>query len=192
MFITLEGGEGCGKSTQAKALAEHLLSLGKKVVLTREPGGTSRGEMLRQILLAKGEPMATYTELFLFSAARAEHVEQVILPALKSGAWVISDRYVDSTTAYQIGGRGLPEDVVHFINMVSSLLDCPVEEGLKRIRATRTEWTKFEDEKIDFHNKVRSKFLEIAKGEPHRIKIIDSSLPIREVEFQIRRIVGVM
>jgi dTMP kinase len=199
MFITFEGGEGSGKSTHAQALAKHLEGLGKKVVLTREPGGTSRGELFREILLAKGAPMATYTELFLFSAARAEHVEQVILPALQAGKWVISDRYVDSTTAYQVGGRKLPEDVVRFINMVSScgvvpdltfLLDLPVEEGLGRVKATRHETTKFEDEKYDFHKRVKEKFMEIAHFNPDRVKIIDASLTIQQVQEQIKSLVG--
>jgi dTMP kinase len=198
MLITFEGGEGCGKSTHARELADFLKSRGIEVVLTREPGGTKRGEVLRQVLLDQKEKMATYTELFLFSAARAELVEQVIVPALNGGKWVIADRYVDSTTAYQMGGRNLPEDVVRFFNMISSrgvmpeltfLLDVGIEEGLRRVREGRKELTKFEREDLEFHQRVRGKFLALAAADPKRVKVIDSSLEIEKVNGQIIKFV---
>ena len=198
MFITFEGGEGCGKSTQAKLLAEYLKEKGLEVIHTREPGGTKRGEILREVLLDKSDNMATFTELFLFSAARSEHVEKVILPALKAGKWVISDRYIDSTTAYQIAGRGLPEDVVRFVNMVSSegvvpdltlLLDLDVTEGLRRVKENRDEITKFEAEDLKFHQKVREKFLEVGRNDPQRIKIINAALDIDKIAKEIENVV---
>ena len=182
MFITFEGPEGCGKSTHSKLLKVYLESLGKQVVLTYEPGGTKLGEELRNILLHTPEKLDQLAELALFAADRAEHVAKVIQPALASGKIVICDRYVDSTVAYQIGGRGLPEDLVRYFNMVSSrgllpqitfLLKVDPQIGLQRAGQEKVA-DRFENEKIHFHAAVLNKYLEIAKNDVKRVKIIES------------------
>jgi len=195
VFITFEGPEGCGKSTHAKLLKDHLESLGHKVILTREPGGTAVGRTIREILAYPSEPLTALTEVMLFAADRALHVEGVILPAVNAGKVVLSDRFIDSTIAYQIGGRELPEDLVRYLNSISSkgllpdltiLLDIPVEEGLKRARAENREFDRFEKETIAFHRRVRDKYLEIAKESPKRIKIINSQGKIQDIQEKIR------
>lgn len=197
MFITFEGGEGCGKSTHVKLLAEHLISQEKEVMVTHEPGGTPVGEAIRKTLLSKDVGLEVLSEIFLFAADRVEHLEKVILPALSTGKIVISDRYIDSTIAYQLGGRGLPEDLVRYINWVSCkglipditfLLDVPVKEGLKRARRRGAE-DRFEAEILAFHERVRDKYLEIAKDNPERIKVIESIGTIEEVQQKIRELV---
>src|SRR3989338_5647323 len=120
MLITFEGGEGCGKSTHSKRLKVHLESKGHKVLLTAEPGGTQIGRELRRVLMEPTVTLEDITEIFLFAADRCEHVSKIILPALSAGKIVISDRFIDSTLAYQIGGRKLPEDLVRYVNMISS------------------------------------------------------------------------
>jgi len=195
MFITFEGGEGCGKSTHAKLLKEYLESRGRQVVLTKEPGGTSFGQTLRRILL-KGEfPLEVQTEIFLFAADRIEHVEKVIRPALSEGKVVISDRFLDSTLAYQLGGRGLPEDLVRYLNWISCrglipdltfLLDVKVEEGLRRAKG-RGEADRFEAEILAFHEGVREKYLEIARDNPERVKVIETFKNVEEVQEEIRK-----
>ena len=141
VFITFEGTEGCGKSTHAKLLRSYFKSLGKKVVATLEPGSTRIGKEIRKILLGTEETLAKNAELFLFACDRSQHVEQIILPALSDGAIVICDRFTDSTLAYQVGGRKLPEELVRYINAVSSnglvpdltfLLDVSPMVGLPR------------------------------------------------------------
>ncbi|MFA5840359.1 MAG: dTMP kinase [Candidatus Margulisiibacteriota bacterium] len=183
MFITFEGPEGCGKSTQSKLLKAYLESLGKQVILTCEPGGTKLGEELRNILLHTPEKLDQLAELALFAADRAEHVAKIIQPALSAGKIVICDRYVDSTVAYQIGGRGLPEDLVRYFNMVSSrgllpqvtfLLKVDPQIGLQRAGQEKVA-DRFENEKISFHKAVLNKYLEIAKNDAKRVKIIESN-----------------
>lgn len=197
MFLTFEGGEGCGKSTHVKLLAEHLISQGREVVVTHEPGGTPVGEAIRRTLLNKETGLEVLSEIFLFAADRVEHLEKVIKPALSAGKVVISDRYIDSTIAYQLGGRGLPEDLVRYINWVSCkglipditfLLDVPVEEGLKRTRQRGAE-DRFEAEILAFHERVRDKYLGIARDNPERIKVIQSVGSIEEVNRQIRDLI---
>ncbi len=182
MFITFEGPEGCGKSTHSKLLKAYLESLGKQVVLTCEPGGTKLGQELRNILLHTPEKLDQLAELALFAADRAEHVAKVIQPALAAGKIVICDRYVDSTVAYQIGGRGLPEDLVRYLNMVSSrgllpqvtfLLKVDPQIGLQRAGQEKVA-DRFEKEKIAFHTAVLNKYLEIARNDAKRVKIIES------------------
>lgn len=195
MFISFEGGEGCGKTTQIELLSKYLTSKGKDVVITKEPGGTALGIELRKILLEK-EP-EVLSEIFLFAADRVEHVEKVIKPALDKNKTIICDRYMDSTLAYQLGGRGLPEDLVRYTNWVASrglvpditiLLDVPVEVGLKRAKE-RGNIDRFEKELVVFHERVRDKYLEIAQNDPKRIKVINSTLPLAEVEKQIRDVI---
>ncbi len=182
MFITFEGPEGCGKSTHAKKLKDFLESKGKQVALTHEPGGTPLGKKLRELLLHSKEKVDEVTELCLFAADRAEHVSKVISPALSQGKIVISDRFTDSTLAYQIAGRRLAEDLVRYINMVSSqglipdltlFLDVSPEIGLKRVGQIKKA-DRFEKERIEFHRRVRERYLEIAKNNPQRVRVIDT------------------
>jgi len=198
LFITFEGAEGCGKSTQAAMLKEHLEKMGKNVILTQEPGGTALGKGLRKILLDPQVSIDETTEIYLFAADRSDHVSKIIKPALSEGNIVISDRYVDSTLAYQIGGRNLPEDLVRYINMVSShglkpdltiLLDVIPVVGLKRA-AKRSRVDRFEQETIEFHQRVRDLYLMIAKNEPDRVKVINTDeAEIEDVQEQIQDLV---
>jgi len=198
MFITFEGPEGCGKSTHAKRLKNYLEGRDHQLILTHEPGGTRLGKHIRELLLDPESVLSENTEVYLFAADRSEHVSKIILPALSSEKIVISDRFTDSTLAYQIGGRGLPEDSVRYICMVSSrglipdltiLLDVSPEIGIKR--ATQNgSMDRFEQEKIDFHKRVREKYLEIAKDDPKRVKVINTDEKgIDEVQDEIRKIV---
>lgn len=188
-FITFEGGEGCGKSTQVKRLAEHLASKGIEVVLTREPGGTRLAELIRGLLKDEREdPPCDRSELLLFLAARAQLVRNVIEPALASGKWVLSDRFSDSTFAYQGYGRGLPLDVLRLANDfacdglkpdLTLLLDVRSEVAAARMRrreaATNTSADRIEQAGDGFHSRLRAGFLEMAKAEPERIRVIDAN-----------------
>ncbi|MGB9612844.1 MAG: dTMP kinase [Candidatus Margulisiibacteriota bacterium] len=195
MFITFEGPEGCGKTTHAKRLKNYLEGIGHQVLLTQEPGGTLLGRKIREILLSPESVLDDSTEVYLFAADRSEHVSKIILPALREGKIVISDRFIDSTLAYQVGGRGLPEDFVRYLNMVSSqglipdltfLLDVSVEIGLKRATANGLA-DRFERETLAFHQRVREYYLEIAEGEKQRFKIINTDdKKIEEVQNIIR------
>ena len=188
-FITFEGGEGCGKSTQVRRLAEHLASKGIEVVLTREPGGTRLAELIRGLLKDEREdPPCDRSELLLFLAARAQLVRNVIEPALASGKWVLADRFSDSTFAYQGYGRGLPLDVLRLANDfacdglkpdLTLLLDVRPEVAVARMRrreaATNTSADRIEQAGDGFHSRLRAGFLEMAKAEPERIKVIDAN-----------------
>lgn len=196
LFVTFEGVEGCGKSTQITLLGQYLRECGHQVVLTREPGGTPVAEAIRGVLLTCGdESPSPMTELLLYAAARAQHVSAKISPALESGAVVLCDRFCDSTTAYQGGGRRLPEDVICRLNEYASLgikpdltllLDLPVEEGLRR-SSRRGVLDRIEGESLEFHQRVRGAFLALAAGEPGRITIIDASGPVDAVAEAVRR-----
>ncbi|MDD4179788.1 MAG: dTMP kinase [Candidatus Margulisbacteria bacterium] len=198
MFITFEGPEGCGKSTHSTRLKTYLEGRGERVLLTREPGGTQIGKNIRDLLLDPRSVLDRTTEVYLFAADRSEHVAKIILPALKEGKIVISDRFIDSTIAYQIGGRQLPEDLVRYLNMVSAkglvpdltiLLDVPPQVGLKRA-AQKGAVDRFEKEVLDFHGRVREKYLEIARENPDRIKMIDTEkTTIEDIQEQIRKII---
>jgi dTMP kinase len=198
MFITFEGPEGCGKSTHSTRLKSYLEGKGTRVLLTREPGGTQVGKHIRDLLLDPSSILDDTTEIYLFAADRSEHVSKVILPALKEGKTVISDRYVDSTIAYQIGGRKLPEDLVRYLNMISSkglmpdltiLLDVSPEIGLKRATQNR-QADRFEQEIVDFHRRVREKYLAIAESDPARFKIIRTDdRNIDQVQALVRELV---
>lgn len=180
MFITFEGIEGAGKTTQIQKLADHLTAQGQSVVVTREPGGTPIGKRFRELILDTNTVFqSNLTELFLFFADRFEHIESVIKPALADGKVVLCDRYMDSTIAYQVGGRGLDLDRVSLItNMVdlvpdrTFLLDLPPEEGLSRAKK-RAALDRFEQEELAFHYRVRETFLSIAKKEPQRVCCLD-------------------
>ena len=198
MFITFEGPEGCGKTTHSKRLKSYLEGKGLAVLLTQEPGGTLVGKQIRELLLNPENVLEEDTEIYLFAADRSEHVKKVILPALKENKVVISDRFTDSTLAYQVGGRKLPEDLVRYLNMVSSqglipdltfLLDVSPEVGLKR--ATQNgQADRFEKESIEFHARIRNYYLELAKENKERIKIINTDKQtIEEVQNLIRKII---
>ncbi|MEK9726945.1 MAG: dTMP kinase [Candidatus Margulisiibacteriota bacterium] len=177
MFITFEGIEGSGKSTQRQLLMEYLTDSKIPFVVTREPGGTEFGTHMREVLLSKDSRITTNrSELFLFAADRTEHINQVIQPALNEGKWVVCDRYIDSTFAYQYGGRQHPrQDILDIIRLTDALepdltffLDVSVEEGLRRARQ-RGVLDRFEQETFDFHQRVRAAYLECASLNPHRI-----------------------
>ena len=179
-FITFEGCEGCGKSTQNKKLKVYLEEQGKTVVCTHEPGGTKFGTQIRELILNRETTFKhNHTELLLFIADRLEHVEQVIKPALEQGHIVLCDRYIDSTVAYQCGGRAVESSLISmlngFVNLtpdVTFLLDIDPVEGIKRAKK-RAELDRFEQEKMAFHYRVRDAYLEIAKNEPDRVKTLD-------------------
>ncbi len=193
-FITVEGTEGVGKSTNINFLCQLLKDKGIEIVLTREPGGTPLAEELRELLLTpREERVSQDTELLLMFAARAQHIENVIRPALARGAWVISDRFTDATFAYQGGGRGVEIESIRMLESLvqhglhpdlTLLLDLDVEVGLQRASARSTP-DRFEQEKVDFFGKVRAAYLERAKNEPNRFAVIDASCAIEEVQSQI-------
>ena len=188
-FITFEGGEGCGKSTQSKRLAEAVRASGVEVVMTREPGGTRLAELIRGLLKDEREdPPCDRAELLLFLAARAQLVRNVIRPALESGKWVVSDRFSDSTLAYQGYGRGLPLDVIRTANDfacdglapdLTILMDVSPETSharrRKRERATNASADRIEREGAEFHARIRRGFDELAAAEPSRIVKIDAN-----------------
>lgn len=188
-LVTLEGGEGAGKSTVLEALREALQADGADVVCTREPGGTRLAEQIRDLLLDPGhEPPTAETELLLMFAARAQHVRDIILPALGRGQWVISDRFSDASHAYQGGGRGLAADfitelerrVVGIVPGLTLLLDVPVDIGLQRARG-RGPSDRIEGEDSDFFERVRAAYRARAVAEPQRFRIIDASRPADKV-----------
>jgi len=195
-FITFEGGEGAGKSTQARRLAERLIALGKTVTLTREPGGTAGAEEIRA-LLVDGDPdrWSPITEALLMYAARRDHIERLILPALNAGQWVISDRFSDSTRAYQGAGGavdpafigGLEKHVLgQTIPELTLMFDLPAEVGLERasVRGAAAEG-RFEAKGLGFHTRLRERFLEIARSEPQRCVVIDAARGVDDVEAQV-------
>ncbi len=187
-FITFEGPEGSGKTTQARRLMDRLQADGVEVVYTREPGGTPTGEAIRDILQhnTTGEPIHATSEVLLFAASRAQLVAHVILPALERGAWVVCDRFADSTTAYQGYGRGFDIEQMIAINEfaigtavpdLTLLLDIDLDEGFRRItdrhREKDTPLDRIEQEARDFHDRVRHGYLELAERWPQRFRIID-------------------
>jgi dTMP kinase len=190
-FITLEGGEGGGKSTQISRLKQALENAGLTVIATREPGGTPAGERIRT-LLVEGEPgsLSPISEALLNFAQRAEHLERVIKPALARGAWVISDRFADSTMAYQGYGHRLgrkPVEALYklvcgsFRPHLTLILDVPVELGLERAASRRGNETRYERMDVTFHQRLRKGFLDIARREKKRCVLVDASEPIEAV-----------
>lgn len=194
-FITIEGIEGAGKSTQLAFIQRYLSEQGKQLTVTREPGGTDLGEKIRTLLLTPTETgMAVDTELLLMFSARAEHVAQVIKPALNKGNWVLSDRFTDATFAYQGGGRGIDQQRITELAAwtlnglqpdLTLLFDLPVELGQQRVLSRNEGVDRFEQEKVDFFQRIRSCYLERAQQEPDRIKVIDSSRSIADIESQL-------
>ncbi|MDH3887451.1 MAG: dTMP kinase [Gammaproteobacteria bacterium] len=196
-FITVEGIEGVGKTTNIDFIHQQLLSAGKEVVLTREPGGTPLGEAVRGLLLDPAYTgMDSTCELQLMFAARAEHLAKVVWPALEQGQWVLCDRFTDATYAYQGGGRGIDSSVIakletlvqgDFRPDLTLLLDVPVEIGLARA-SERGAMDRFEQEKVSFFERVRRNYLEMAENDPGRYRVVDASLPLDEVQKQIAAI----
>ena len=196
VFITLEGIEGAGKSTHLSYISKILQDNGHKIVETREPGGTRLGEEIRSVLLANSNANAISdnTELLLMFAARSQHIDEIIRPNIESGVTVISDRFTDSSFAYQGGGRGIdPARIRALQNWLHAdlnpdltlLLDLPVETGLERVKK-RGESDRFETEQLDFFNKVRSAYLELAAAEPERIAVINVDRQIESIQADIQ------
>lgn len=199
-FITFEGPEGCGKSTQIKLLSEKLAAQGVKVLCTREPGGTATGEAIRNILQhdAAGEELGPRAELLLFTASRAQLMDHVILPALERGDWVVCDRFIDSTMAYQGFARGLDIEALDRINDFSIdsrkpdltlLLDIDIERGFQRLEKRYSDGKdsadRFEREARGFHLRVRDGYHRLAAREPERFRIVDSDRAIDEVASDV-------
>lgn len=193
IFITFEGIEGSGKSTQVKLLADTLLKSGFKTITTFEPGDTEFGKKVREILLSPALKINPLSELLLYFADRVQHVWEKINPFLSEGFIVISDRFIDSTLAYQGYGRGIPLDLIHTLNRIllnefkpdlTVLLDLPAEQGLARNKNINKN-DKFEFEDISFHNRVREGFLKLATLEPERFIIIDATKLIDEISLEI-------
>ena len=198
VFITFEGVEGGGKSTQLQCLRDRLTALGRDVYVTREPGGTPIGEAIRSVLLDPAHrAMAPITELLLYEAARAQIVAECIRPHIEAGDIVLCDRFADSTTAYQGAGRGLPADMLNHLHQLATeglwpdltfVLDVPATVGLARA-ARRCEADRIEQESLVFHERVRSAFLAIAQQEPRRVHIVDGTRNVEEIAEIIAQIV---
>ena len=191
-LITFEGVEGAGKTTLAQHLADWLRAQGVSVRLTREPGGSPLGEHLRPLLLH--EPLDAWAELFLFLADRRQHTLQVILPALEQGAWVLCDRYADSTLVYQGYGRGLDTALIRRLNALATgdltpdltvLIDLPVEDALARANAPN----RFEAETLAFHTRIREGYLQLACAEPRRFLVLDGLQPLEALQASLEQAV---
>ena len=189
-LITFEGVEGAGKTTLAQHLADWLRAQGVSVRLTREPGGSPLGEHLRPLLLH--EPLDAWAELFLFLADRRQHTLQVILPALEQGAWVLCDRYADSTLVYQGYGRGLDTELIRRLNAIATdnltpdltvLIDLPVEDALARANAPN----RFEAETLAFHERIRAGYLQLAHAEPRRFLVLDGRQPLETLKASLEQ-----
>lgn len=197
LFITIEGGEGVGKSTNIEFIQQVLAAQNVDAIVTREPGGTPLAEEIREVLIKnREEQVVSETELLLMFAARAQHLHQKILPALERGTYVISDRFTDATYAYQSGGRGVPAEKVALLeNFVQGdirpdltlLLDAPIEIGMARAK-NRGALDRFEEEQAEFFNSVRNNYLERAKAEPGRFKIIDATQSLEAVQADIAKV----
>ncbi|MDO9243677.1 MAG: dTMP kinase [Rhodocyclaceae bacterium] len=196
-FITLEGVDGAGKSTHLGWLVEHLRARGRAVVQTREPGGTPLGEKLRELLLH--EAMHLETEALLMFAARREHLERVIKPAIKRGDWVVCDRFTDASFAYQGGGRGLSVEKLHQLETwvqgdfqpdLTLLFDLPIDIAAQRMAGAERQLDRFEQEKTEFHERVRAAYLARAAATPGRIRIIDSRQTLEQIQKQLEQILS--
>lgn len=197
-FITLEGMDGAGKSTHIASIITALQVRGHEVVSTREPGGTALGERLRELLLHKN--MHAETETLLMFAARREHIASVIAPALSRGAYVLSDRFTDATYAYQCGAKGVDTDKVQLLEKwvqgdlqpdVTLLFDVPVEVSIQRLANAR-EPDKFERENADFFTRIRNAYLQRAKENPARFRVIDANRPLDEVKKLVENIISTL
>ena len=198
IFISFEGIEGTGKTTQARLLSERLVEKGYEVILTQEPGGTVIGNRIREILLLpEHKEMSYMTELLLYNAARAQHLSEKIAPAINGGKVVITDRFTDSTVAYQGYGRGIDIQLIMSINNIATegikphltiLFDLDVETGLKRNKGIN-KVDRLELEDIEFHKKVREGYLHISEKDRERIRIVDASMPVEKISEKVWEIV---
>ena len=195
LFITFEGPDGCGKTTQMNLLAQYFEKKGKKVVLTREPGGKGLGEKVREILLNYDGEVSDRCESFLFLADRAQNIDIIVKPAIKQGEIVLCDRHIDSTVAYQGYGRGLDINEINMLNNLATggkkpdltlAFDVDVETSMKRVGK---EKDRMESAGIDFHNRVRNGYLELATQEPDRIKVLDATKTIEEIHEKVIEII---
>jgi dTMP kinase len=201
-FITVEGGEGVGKSTQIAAVRTAVEAAGFVTLMTREPGGTERAERIRDLLLTPtNESMPPICELLLMFAARSSHVENLIRPALQRGTWVICDRFTDATYAYQGAGRGVPREHIATLESLvqgslrpdfTLLLDAPVELSMQRARTRNAkrgeaEGDRFERERVEFFERIRNAYLDIARAEPRRVVVVDASLNVEKVQTMVTR-----
>ena len=199
LFITFEGVEGAGKTTNIQYIAEKIEASGHEILLTREPGGIELSEAIRELLISKDYPeMHVNTELLLMFAARSEHLHKKILPAINAGKWVLCDRFTDSTFAYQGGGRGISEPTITILeNLVQGslkpdytfLFDLNAEIGLARAR-NRAETDRFEQQDIDFFNRVRTKYLAMAESENERYRIVNAQHDLVTVQKQINQLLA--
>ncbi|HEV7812073.1 MAG TPA: dTMP kinase [Leifsonia sp.] len=196
LFITLEGGDGSGKSTQAALLEQWLTELGRTVVRTREPGGTDAGVEIREIVLHHRGDIAPRAEALLYAADRAHHVETLVRPALARGEVVLQDRYIDSSVAYQGAGRVLDPDEIRGLSLwatggllpdLTILLDLDETTARERLDTSRTRYDRLEAEKGEFHARVRGAYLELAAAEPERFLVVDASRPVEEIAADIRQ-----
>ena len=193
-FITLEGIEGSGKTSSLKSITDLLDKKNISYIVTREPGGSSIGKELRAILLDPDTEISPEVELMLMLSDRKDHVEKIILPNLEKGYWVVSDRFMDSSIAYQGGGRQLDKKLIisltDYLNLpqpdLTLLFDLPVEISLSRVKA-RGELDRFEKEELEFHKRIRNTYLELAKNNSNRIKIIDSSKKIESMLNNVKQ-----
>ena len=195
LFITLEGGDGTGKSTQAALLEEWLTGLGRTVVRTREPGGTDAGVEIREIVLHHRGHIAPRAEALLYAADRAHHVATVVRPALARGEVVVQDRYLDSSVAYQGAGRVLDAQQIRELSLwaaegllpdLTILLDLDEDAARARLDASRTRYDRLEAERSDFHARVRAAYLRLAEAEPERFLVVDAGRPVDEIAADIR------
>ena len=193
-FITLEGIEGSGKTSSLKSITDLLVKKNISYIVTREPGGSSIGKELRTILLDPDTEISPEVELMLMLSDRKDHVEKIILPNLEKGNWVVSDRFMDSSIAYQGGGRQLGKKLIvslsEYLNLpqpdLTLLFDLPVETSLSRVKA-RGELDRFEKEELEFHKRIRNTYLDLAKNNSNRIKIIDSSQKIESMLNNVKQ-----
>jgi dTMP kinase len=193
-LISFEGGDGAGKSTQLSLLSTDLEAVGRRVVLTREPGGTRLSEQIRSWVLHESDALCKQAELLLIFAARAQHISEVIRPALLRGDWVLCDRFTDASYAYQGGGRGIPVGFIQQIEAVSTegvrpdltlLLDLPVIEGIERSVGRGQGSDRFEEQDLEFKRRVRQAYLDRQSDEPDRIRIINATKSVESVHTQI-------
>ena len=201
MFITVEGVEGVGKSTNMDFIADRVMAAGIKVLRSREPGGTPMAERIRDMLLQHGdEPLPDLAELLLFFASRTLNIENAIRPALESGTWVLCDRFTDASRAYQGAGRGLNMDRINTLAEwahgdlnpdLTVLLDAPAEVGMQRAEK-RGETDRLESEQMSFYTRVRAQYLALAEGEPERFAVIDASQSLAVVQNQIGEVIDML
>ena len=191
LFITFEGADGCGKTTQLKLLAEYLTQKGYEVVITREPGAKGLGEKIREILLNYEGDVSDRCESFLFLADRAQHIDMIVNPAVESGKIVLCDRHTDSSVAYQGYGRGLPVERIKMLNELAVngrhpdltfVFDIDVETSMNRVGQVKD---RMESAGMEFFNRVREGYLEIAKQEPQRVKVLDASKSVDEIHTEV-------